>query len=156
FRIVRHDAVGAELEQALGFVAIVDDPVIDAQPEAVTFRNERRAIETYRALPGRDLRGIAGERQLAPYHAGQREQRRDLAARQRRLARIAEAAHGDERAELKARERDAVLDAEPANQIEHHVHRVPAFEVDVDLRVGKRDEHLFERRHRDALAGERP
>src|ERR1700744_3087912 len=38
-RIVRHDAVGAELEQALGFVGRVDHPEIDTQPDAVALRD---------------------------------------------------------------------------------------------------------------------
>src|SRR5262245_44051003 len=65
-RIVRHDAVGAELEQARRFARIVDGPEVDAQPNAVALRDERRAIEVQRTLMRRHLRGGAGERQLAP------------------------------------------------------------------------------------------
>src|SRR5262245_44725925 len=90
--IVGHDAVGAEREQTLCLVAIVDDPEIDAQPEAVALRDERRAVEANRALVRRHLRRRAGERQLPPQQGRQRQQRRQLALRQRALAAVAEPA----------------------------------------------------------------
>src|SRR5580692_11556268 len=60
-RIVGHDAVGTELEQARRFGTVVDDPVIHAQPGAVALGDERRAVEADRSLVRRHLGGVAGE-----------------------------------------------------------------------------------------------
>ena len=44
-RIVGDDAVGAELEQTRGLIAIVDGPEVDAQADAVALGDEGRSIE---------------------------------------------------------------------------------------------------------------
>src|SRR5688572_17562778 len=84
-RIVRHDAVGAELEEARGFGHVVDGPEVDAQTDGVALRDERGAIEAQRTCIDRNLCSVAGERQLAPDHRGYGKQRSHLGLRERGL-----------------------------------------------------------------------
>src|SRR5262249_2280986 len=60
--VVRHDAVGAELEQPRSLGAGVDGPKIDARTEAVALGDDRLAGEVDATLLARHRPRRAGER----------------------------------------------------------------------------------------------